>query len=527
MSQNLEDRTSAPEGLAISLGPGTVPALPAAEPGSARSREFDTGGLSLRGFAARGIAINTGFNVGLTVLQLVRGFALAAFLTRTDYGVFGVLAVTLGVLSRLKIVGVGEKYIQQDELDQELAFQHAFTMEAIVTAIVTIPLLVALPVVAVAYGHWNVVPPGAALLLVLPAGVLQVPLWTYYRRMRFLSAGLLQAIDPVVGFVATLAAAILGAGYWSFAIGALAAAWSTAAVAIWVSPYPLRLRYDKRIMRVYLDYSWPLLVTAASSLVLANSATLATNATLGLAGVGAAALAANITLFTNRVDDIVSSTLFPAICAVKGRVELWRESFTNVNRLALMWAMPFGVGVALFCGDLVRFGLGARWHAAVQLLQITGVVAAIGHIGFNWDDYYRADGNTRPVAVASGASAISFVLIGVPLTLSFGLRGLAGGIAVQALVNLAFRSYYLNRMFHGFAFMRHAWRAIMPTVPAVAVVLLMRLAERGHRTFALALVEFVSYVLVTAGATWLFERRLLHEAAGYMLERRRVSAATP
>jgi hypothetical protein len=54
--------------------------------------------------------------------------------------------------------------------------------------------------------------------------------------------------------------------------------------------------------------------------VLANGTMIATNAHLGLAGAGALALAANITAFTTRVDDLVSSTLYPAICAVQHRV---------------------------------------------------------------------------------------------------------------------------------------------------------------------------------------------------------------
>ncbi len=80
----------------------------------------------------------------------------------TDYGVWGVLVVSLGVLARLKLVGISDKYIQQDEADQELAFQRAFTLEVLVTALAMVPLAAALPVVAVVYGQWKLVPRGGA-----------------------------------------------------------------------------------------------------------------------------------------------------------------------------------------------------------------------------------------------------------------------------------------------------------------------------------------------------------------------------
>ena len=38
------------------------------------------------------------------------------------------------------------------------------------------------------------------------------------------------------------------------------------------------------------------------------------------------------------------------------------------NRVILMWAIPFSVGLALFAGDLVKFVLGEQWESAVGLL---------------------------------------------------------------------------------------------------------------------------------------------------------------
>jgi hypothetical protein len=40
-----------------------------------------------------------------------------------------------------------------------------------------------------------------------PAMVLQAPLWVFYRRMDFVQQRLIQAVDPVVGFVVAVALA--------------------------------------------------------------------------------------------------------------------------------------------------------------------------------------------------------------------------------------------------------------------------------------------------------------------------------
>jgi O-antigen/teichoic acid export membrane protein len=473
----------------------------------------------MRSFAARGVLINSAFNIGLGGLSLLQAFVVASLLTRVQYGTWGVLVVTLGVLARLKLVGVGDKYIQQDEADQQLAFQKAFTMEALVTVAAIVPLAALLPVIALVYNHSELVAPGVVLLSVLAADALQAPFWIYYRKMEFVRQRTLQAIEPLVAFAVTIALAVAGAGYWSLAIGLAVGAWAGALTAVLTCPFAIRWRYDRGSLRLYAGFSGPVFVATLCSIVLANATMLATNAHLGLAGAGAVALAGSVTAFTTRVDDLISSTLYPGICAIQDRIALLRESFVKVNRLALMWAMPFGVGLALFAPDLIAFVIGRKWQPAVVLLQITGLAAAINHIGFNWDDYFMARSNTRPLAVSSAISMSVMLAVGLPLLFTHGLAGLAIGIGSGAVANLVLRSWYVSQLFHGFGFVRHALRAVQPTVPAAVLVLLMRVAETGTRTPAEAVAELAGYLAITAAATWFAERSLLTEALGYIRAR--------
>jgi O-antigen/teichoic acid export membrane protein len=258
-------------------------------------------------------------------------------------------------------------------------------------------------------------------------------------------------------------------------------------------------------------------VTAAvAALVIAQGSLLVGTHELGLAAAGAIALAATIAVWAERVDDIVTTTLYPAICAVRDRTELLFESFVKSNRLALMWGVPFGVGVALFAGDLVTWGIGERWRPAVTLIEAYGLIAAANHVGFNWHAFYRARGETRPVAVWAGLSMLAFLAAVPALTAADGLDGFAIGMGVMTAVSLVVRGYYLTRLFPGLALFRHTLRAALPTVPAAGAVLAMRLGESGARTLGLALAELAVYLLVTVVATVGLERTLLREVSGYL-----------
>ncbi len=474
---------------------------------------------SLRTRAARGALINAGFDTGIGVLGLVKGFVLAGFLTRADYGLWGVIVVSLSTLVWFKQAGIGDRFVQQDEPDQELAFQQAFTAELVLTLACVVLIALALPLLVVIYDLPKMIAPSAVVALALVVSVFQAPQWIYYRRMEFGRQRALMAVDAVISFAVSIALAIAGAGYWAFIIGLAAGATASAAASVWRSPYRLRLRFSRDALRAYASFSGPLLIAGGAGFVMAWSAVIAAKLELGIAAVGVIALADNVSSFTEQVDQLVTGALYPAVCAVKDRTELLYESLQKSNRLALMWAVPFGVGLTLFCSDLVRFGIGERWRAAIVVLQVYGIAAAINHVGFNWDAYFRALGRTRPIALVTVAATLTFLLAGIPLLLTLGLRGFAIGIAAQAMVAVVLRAFYLEQTFPGFGFLRHAARAFVPTVPAAAAVLALRALEPGSHSLAVALAELATYALIALIATCYLESGLIRETLGALLDR--------
>lgn len=473
-------------------------------------------GRSLRRHAARGSIINGAFTVGLNTLGLLRGFVVAAFLDASDFGVWGILVIAVGGLFWFKEVGISEKFVQQSDADQELAFQKAFTLEAIFTTIFMGIVILAVPLVALAYGRPELLAPALVITLAVPAVVFQSPLWVFYRSMDFARQRTLQALDPVIGFVVTVVLAIAGLGYWSLVLGTVAGAWAAAAGALSASPYPLRWRYDRGTMREYVRFSWPLFCGNGARFIVAQSGLLIASRSLTIAAVGFITLASQISNYTNRVDQILAQTLYPAICAVRDRVDLLFESFVKSNRLALMWGVPFGLGMTLFSADLVHFVLGDRWRGAVGLMQVFGVLAAANHLAYNWDQYFRARGDTKPIATWAAFNLVATLALTVPLMLWLGLDGYAIGMAAATAVSLAGRFYFLGRLFPGFGVARHVIRSIAPTIPAVGAVLLVRLLVGGEDTLVRALGEMALFGVVTIAATALLERSLLREAIGYL-----------
>ena len=474
----------------------------------------------LRQHLARGMLVNGVFQGGLLAVAAIRGVAVAAFISRSDYGIWGLIGLTMWTALGLKTeFGAGEKYIQQSEADQKLAFQRAFTVEVIFTAAVVPIAAACVVVVAEVSGRSEVLLPGLLLLLLLPATMLQFPLGTFYRRLDFRRQRILQATNPIVTIVVTVGLAAAGAGYWSFVIGALVGAWAQAMVTLRVCPYPLALRYEPGTLRRYASFSSPLLLMGLVVLAEFYVIYLVGNAALGVAALGAFTLTGNLLQFTDQADSIVTETLYPAVCAMKDRVGLLSEIFVKSNRLSLVWAVPFGIGIALFASDLVRLVLGPRWLPAVPVLEIMGVVTAVHHVGYNWAAFVKARGTTWPLAVSAIVGAVVVIGAGIPLMYAYHLVGLAWAFVLGEVAGFTVRGIWLSRFFTGVSILTQLVRSFSPTAIAATPILALRAIEGSETTLPAAAGVCAFYVIATIAATLALERPLLQEAVGYMLRR--------
>lgn len=487
---------------------------------------FELRGKSLRTHAARGVLINAAFQIGLSSLGLLKRVGIAAFLTASEFGVWGLLVTTLITLTGLKQLGIADKYIQQSESDQVAAFQKFFTLSFAFTLLFCAIVAVALPVyIVLIYGRPEILGPGFVLSLSLLASAFTSPLLIPYRKMQFVRQRALTSVDPVVSTVVMIGLAAAGMSYWSLILGTLAGSVAIAIVAVVTCPYPIRFRYEPGTLREYYDFSWPLFVNGLVALLRVQGAVLVGSWTVGLAGIGAIGLAGQFAAYVTRVEGIIAQTMYPAVCAVADRTAVLFETFIKSNRIGLMWGLPFGIGLFLFGPDLVDHVLGERWSIVEPLLQTFGLILAARQIAFNWTLYMRAVGRTKPIAIESFIGFGIFVTVTAPLMFLLGLDGYVIGVSVDVAVSLVVRTYFMSKLFEGFKMLRHMWRAAAPCVPAVAAVLLARFVESGERTFGIAIAELGIFVAVVALSTWLFERELIGEAIAYLRGRPGPAAA--
>jgi O-antigen/teichoic acid export membrane protein len=480
---------------------------------------------SMRVRTARGTVINAAFQIGLSGLNLLRRLSVAAFLTTEEYGIWGIVISALITLTWLKAIGIVDKYIQQREADQEAAFQKAFTLELMMSGMYFVLACAALPIYALAYDRTDIILPGLVLSSSVLLNALQAPAWIAYRRMEYGLQRILTSVDPVVSIIATIGLAAAGLGYWGLVAGSVIGTVAGVAVNVAWSPYKLRLRYDRGTMKEYASFSGPLILLGVSNLLLVQGALLVATHAVNLGAVGIIGLTSGIAAFANRADSIVSLTIYPAVCRVVDHVERLREVFIKTNRVALMWAMPFATGLALFAGDFVRFVLGAGWHDAVPLLAVVALSCGFGQLAFNWSVFMRALNHTRPLLTGSLVNTVVFLAAATPAMFIWGLNGYLAGTVLSTAAQIAVRRYYIRKMLGNFSVLRQLLRAVAPVIPGTLIVLAGRAIDSQASTLPQVIAEVVVFADVTVMCTFWFERPLVTELLGYLRGRANTPAS--
>src|SRR6185295_2748375 len=170
-------------------------------------------GGELRRRIVRGTLINAVALAGVDLVVLAQGLIVTRLLGPAAIGLYGIVTVTTMTVVGLKRVGVDEAFVAQDEPEQALEFQRAFTLELAISAVFSLILCALAPVVAAVYGDPRLLALMAATAYLPLAFALQAPTWIFFRQR------LLQGIVPVVTFVVTVPLAAGGAGVWSLVIG--------------------------------------------------------------------------------------------------------------------------------------------------------------------------------------------------------------------------------------------------------------------------------------------------------------------
>jgi PST family polysaccharide transporter len=373
---------------------------------------------------------------GGQLLRQVIGFGttavLARLLTPDDFGVFGMTFMVAELAQTLAAFGFGAAIVQR-QVDSPEVLSTCFWANVVLGMVVGALLVASGPVVASYFKRQEIsllLWPLALMLLITSA--LVVPQSILAQRMQFAESVKAQVVGSVVAAIATIGAALAGAGYWSLAVQPLVGNLVSGLMMLASSRWMPTLHARPSDISEMMSFSAHLLGGNIVNFIGRNMPGIVIGRLLDAAALALYGLASHITgsvLF--QISSVIVRVLFPTLSAMKDDLPRVRAIWLRSCSAIAIIAFPAMAGTAAVADDLVFLLLGPNWAGSAAPLRVLGLAMAL-----------------QAVLTTSGTVLMSFgradklfhISIGTTLALALGLlAGTTYGV-VGAAVGYAIAS---------------------------------------------------------------------------------------
>lgn len=328
----------------------------------------------------RGIAWTAAAKWSSQVLSWGSWLIVARLLSPEDYGLVGMAAIYLGLVTLLSEFGLGTAVLAI----RELSFGQINQLNGL-AVLLGLGGWLASCAVALPLGHFFHAPQLPLVVVAMSATFVitsfkTVPLALLQRDLRFKALALIDLSQAVVLAIAMVGFAVAGFRYWTLVCGAvLGAIISTAAV--------LRLRHPPlawprpQALKPAIALSSNVLISRLCWYISTRADFLVAGRMLGKAALGfynVGWVLANVAV--DKITALVGQVTPAFFSAVQTDPAAMRRYLLRLTEGIALVTFPVSVGVALVARDFVLVVLGAKWAGTIAPLQVLAAYAAVRSI---------------------------------------------------------------------------------------------------------------------------------------------------
>lgn len=388
-------------------------------------------GASLRRTVVGGVSWNLGSQIGIQAMGLAGSIVLARILSPHQFGIAAMAFVFSGIAIIISDLSLSAALVQRPtitETDRSTVF---WTTLGIGIGC-SMAGAASSPLVAGFFHQPEVAPLFAAVsggFTLTALSATQSALLT--RELRFKSLQLRAIAAAVIGNLVAIAVAVAGFGPWAVVSEGLAASAASTALLWSISSWRPRLVYSRQSLRELGSFGIKMFGSRLLAYANGNMDNLLVGRFLGSAALGAYALAFNVMIGPiSSLTSPIQQVLFPALARIQDDRPRLLVAWKRAARLVTAVGAPAFLGLIVVAPDLVRVVYGAKWDAAVRILQLLSL-AGLAQSGttLNWP-LLQASGRVGTLLrynLVSGALNVTAFAVG----LHWGVDGVAGLYAVS------------------------------------------------------------------------------------------------
>jgi O-antigen/teichoic acid export membrane protein len=388
---------------------------------------------SLRRLVRSGLGWKLSSQISGQGFRFLVAILLAHLLTPHEYGIAAMAVVFLGIPQIFVDFSLGAALVQREKLTAQ-DISTVFWTTLVAGMAVTGACVAASPAVAAFFSTPSVGPMFAFAGLsftISGFGVVQYALLT--RAMDFRSLEIREIVATLAGGVAAVAIAFAGFGPWAI-VGQLVCTYAISTALIWkLTPWRPSLCFSRESLRSLGSFGLKMFSARLLSYLTTNADNVLVGRFLGSVALGTYAIGYNVVFspFTRMVRPL-QQVLFPAFSRLQKEPDRLANAWLRGEALIAAVVVPALLGIAAIAPDFVTVILGARWNAAVPLVQLLGLAGAMQVLqSINWQVLQAFGEAGKLLRISAFSSTLSVASFAVGL--HWGIVGVAAGYAVSRM----------------------------------------------------------------------------------------------
>jgi O-antigen/teichoic acid export membrane protein len=432
-------------------------------------------------------------------LSALSTFILAWYLSPADFGLVAIATTLMLIVTSVTELSLGQALIRHEDPGAS-HFSAVWTLNATRGTILGLLFAAsAYPVAALYSGPRLIGVMFALSLSLLMSGLANPRRIMLQRDLIFWQEFTLNVSQKVVGFIVTVAVAMIYKSYWALVIGTLAYQITNLVVSYTVLPFRPRITF-KHIRELFSFSIW---LTAGQIVNTLNwrFEYLLIGKLLGATPLGRYTVGNTLsTLPTREATAPLTQTIYPGFAKVRDNPERLAAAYQRAQSLLAAVALPAGIGMAVIAQPLILLVMNEKWAPAIFIVQALASVFAFQTLG----------SLVQPLGMAKGQTKLLFfrdsqmLLVRMPIIIGgLLLWGLPGVVYARVFTGVfsAFVNMFLVKRLIGVPVLRQLaanTRALL-SVALMAAVVWVALQYLGPASSkALLLLDVVA--LVATGA---------------------------
>jgi len=367
-------------------------------------------------------------------LQFVKLIILARLLLPGDFGLFGVVALTIAIIETFTKTGFDKALIQRKGNTKEY-LDTAWTLQLVRGLVLSLLIFFLAPLV----GRFFVEPKVVSLLRVMALtvvlnGAVNIGMVYFTKELEFSRLFLYNILSSLVSFTVGVILAYQLRSVWALVWSALADSVAKCLLSYLLHGYRPALRFKAREGRELYRFGRWIFLSGIGSFLLVQGDDLFVSKVLGLTALGLYQLAYRVSnIAATEISHTIGAVIFPAYCKLGDDTERLASAYMRTLKLLLFATIPMSCGIILFIRGFTETILGEKWMGIVVPAQILAIWGFRRSYSITVSNLFVSLGRPRVPAFFLWGKLILLAAIIYPFSSEWGITGTAAALIAASV----------------------------------------------------------------------------------------------